>query len=95
MVKHHFYILPYISGCVTYEAVYDFHGELETHLSLHQGDVVNVHRKEDNGWWRGTAGDRTGWFPNSYVQAVLHGNIYILYAFTEKKLQNFWAVTEV
>ena len=75
--------------------MYDFPGELETHLSLHQGDVVNVHRKEDNGWWRGTAGDRTGWFPNSYVQAVLHGSIYILYAFTEKKTPKFWAVTGV
>lgn len=61
-----------LSGCVTYEAVYDFPGELETHLTLRRGDVVHVHRKEDNGWWRGTIGDKTGWFPNNYVQAVLH-----------------------
>ena len=63
-------------GCVTYEAMYDFPGELETHLTLHRGDVVQVHRKEDNGWWRGTVGDKTGWFPNGYVQAVLHGMIF-------------------
>ena len=65
----------YLPGCVTYEAVFDFPGELDTHLTLRQGDVVHVHRKEDNGWWRGTVADKTGWFPSNYVQAVLHGRL--------------------
>ena len=60
---------------MTYEAVFDFPGELDTHLTLRQGDVVHVHRKEDNGWWRGTVADKTGWFPSNYVQAVLHGRL--------------------
>ncbi|XP_060596196.1 uncharacterized protein LOC132750268 isoform X2 [Ruditapes philippinarum] len=57
-------------GCTTYEAVFDYKGELSTHLQLKQGDLVRVHRKEAAGWWRGTAGDQTGWFPSNYVQAA-------------------------
>ena len=38
-------------------------------------DVVHVYRKEDNGWWRGTVADKTGWFPSNYVQAILHGRL--------------------
>ena len=61
------------SGCTTYEAVFDYKGELSTHLQLKQGDLVRVHRKEAAGWWRGTVGDQTGWFPSNYVQAAPPG----------------------
>ena len=61
------------SGCTTYEAVFDFNAEQDTHLDLRQGDLVKVTRKEDNGWWRGTVNDRIGWFPSNYVQAAPQG----------------------
>ncbi|KAL4230549.1 Rho guanine nucleotide exchange factor 6 [Mactra antiquata] len=62
-------------GCTSYEAVFDFKAEQSTHLSLKQGDLVRVNRKETAGWWRGTVGDQTGWFPSNYVQPSLQDNI--------------------
>ncbi|XP_053398762.1 E3 ubiquitin-protein ligase SH3RF1-like isoform X2 [Mercenaria mercenaria] len=74
-------VLPDDIGCTTYEAVFDYKGELSTHLQLKQGDLVRVHRKEAAGWWRGTVGDQTGWFPSNYVQAAPPGKILLLYHF--------------
>lgn len=59
-----------VAGCTRYEAVFDFQGSHGNHLSLQQGDIVHVHRKEDTGWWRGTKGDQSGWFPSNYVQSA-------------------------
>ena len=61
------------AGLTTYEAVFDFPAEQDTHLNLQQGDLVKVTRKEDNGWWRGTVDNRIGWFPSNYVQAAPQG----------------------
>ncbi|XP_052796758.1 uncharacterized protein LOC128229111 isoform X2 [Mya arenaria] len=57
-------------GCTTYEAVFDFNGSHGNHLTLKQGDLVYVSRKEDNGWWQGSHGGMSGWFPSNYVQAA-------------------------
>lgn len=67
-----------LSGCTSYEAVFDFKAEQSTHLSLKQGDHVRVNRKETAGWWRGTVGDQTGWFPSNYVQPALQGLCFFL-----------------
>lgn len=53
--------------------MFDFQGSHGNHLSLQQGDIVYVQRKEDTGWWRGTKGDKSGWFPSNYVQSAPEG----------------------
>ena len=58
------------TGCTRYEAVFDFQGSHGNHLSFQQGDIVHVQRKEDTGWWRGSKGDKSGWFPSNYVQSA-------------------------
>ena len=43
-------------------------GYLKTHredLEIKEGDIVMVHQVFDEGWWLGTVGDRTGYFPGS------------------------------
>jgi len=30
--------------------------------------VITVTQKEDGGWWEGTLGEKTGWFPSNYVK---------------------------
>ncbi len=49
--------------------MYDFEGEQDSDLPLKQGDIITG-LKEDTGqegWWYGTIGDRSGYFPRDYV----------------------------
>lgn len=32
------------------------------------GDIITLTQREDGGWWEGTLGDKTGWFPSNYVK---------------------------
>ena len=41
-----------------------------SHLPLQMGRIVEVVEKSNNGWWRGTIDDDTGWFPASYVTKI-------------------------
>ena len=41
-----------------------------SHLPLQMGRIVEVLEKSNNGWWRGTIDDDTGWFPASYVTKI-------------------------
>lgn len=82
------------SGCTTYEAVFDYKGELSTHLQLKQGDLVRVHRKEAAGWWRGTVEDQTGWFPSNYVQPAPPGIVFFLQKSFCRLLYTVVSVTE-
>lgn len=38
-------------------------------LSLREGDIVKIYSKigGDQGWWKGEANGRIGWFPSTYV----------------------------
>lgn len=42
----------------------------EFELELNVGDIVYVHKKRDNGWYKGTHGrtGKTGLFPASFVE---------------------------
>lgn len=37
-------------------------------LCFKKGDKITVTQKDDEGWWEGTLGDKTGWFPSNYVK---------------------------
>lgn len=42
----------------------------EYELELHVGDIVSVHKKRENGWYKGThqRTGKTGLFPASFVE---------------------------
>jgi Rho guanine nucleotide exchange factor 7 len=37
-------------------------------LCFKKGDIITITQREDGGWWEGTIGDKTGWFPSNYVK---------------------------
>uniref|UniRef100_A0A8C8FW77 Vav 2 guanine nucleotide exchange factor n=1 Tax=Oncorhynchus tshawytscha TaxID=74940 RepID=A0A8C8FW77_ONCTS len=50
-------------------ARYNFAARDMRELSLREGDIVKIYSKigGDQGWWKGEANDRIGWFPSTYV----------------------------
>ncbi|CAF4343732.1 unnamed protein product [Rotaria sp. Silwood2] len=52
-----------------YEAIYSYEATDSSDLSFDVGDRIIV-LKCDGDWWTGQIGDRTGLFPNNYVQKV-------------------------
>lgn len=50
------------------QAEYSFRGENNDELNFDKGDVITVTQREDGGWWEGTLGEMTGWFPSNYVK---------------------------
>ncbi|RXM31851.1 Guanine nucleotide exchange factor VAV3 [Acipenser ruthenus] len=50
-------------------ARYDFSPRDMRELSLLEGDMVKIYTKTGaNGWWRGEANGKVGWFPSTYVE---------------------------
>ncbi|XP_068594406.1 guanine nucleotide exchange factor VAV3-like isoform X1 [Cebidichthys violaceus] len=49
-------------------ARYDFCSRDTRELSLLQGDIIKIHTKMSNGWWKGEINGRMGWFPSTYVE---------------------------
>uniref|UniRef100_A0A4W6E4Z3 E3 ubiquitin-protein ligase SH3RF1 n=1 Tax=Lates calcarifer TaxID=8187 RepID=A0A4W6E4Z3_LATCA len=51
---------------------HDFHTISEAELELKEGDIVFVHRKREDGWFKGTLqrNGRTGLFPGSFVDSI-------------------------
>ncbi|CAG5022015.1 unnamed protein product [Parnassius apollo] len=43
------------------------HGKNNDELCFKKGDIITVTQKEEGGWWEGTLGETTGWFPSNYV----------------------------
>ncbi|KAI4901501.1 hypothetical protein NFI96_012303, partial [Prochilodus magdalenae] len=50
-------------------ARYNFAARDMRELSLREGDIVRIYSKigGDQGWWKGEANGRIGWFPSTYV----------------------------
>uniref|UniRef100_A0A8B9LRR7 Vav 2 guanine nucleotide exchange factor n=1 Tax=Astyanax mexicanus TaxID=7994 RepID=A0A8B9LRR7_ASTMX len=51
-------------------ARYNFAARDMRELSLREGDIVKIYSKigGDQGWWKGEANGRIGWFPSTYVE---------------------------
>ncbi|XP_064420205.1 guanine nucleotide exchange factor VAV2 [Latimeria chalumnae] len=51
-------------------ARYNFAARDMRELSLREGDIVKIFSKigGDQGWWKGEANGRIGWFPSTYVE---------------------------
>eukprot|EP00118_Oscarella_pearsei_P007595 m.37746 g.37746 ORF g.37746 m.37746 type:complete len:1817 (+) comp32442_c0_seq2:33-5483(+) len=54
----------------TFEAIYDYAATHTDELTLAVGDRITVVERQDDGWWKGTSADKSGWFPASYVTPV-------------------------
>lgn len=46
----------------------DFEGEGCKQLSITKGDIVQVIRKDDSGWWMVSSKNKVGWVPQSYIR---------------------------
>ncbi|XP_077964929.1 E3 ubiquitin-protein ligase SH3RF1 isoform X2 [Gasterosteus aculeatus] len=58
--------------CERYRVVVSYPPQSEAELELKEGDVVFVHRKREDGWFKGTLqrNGRTGLFPGSFVDSI-------------------------
>ncbi|XP_055007379.1 rho guanine nucleotide exchange factor 7a isoform X1 [Boleophthalmus pectinirostris] len=52
------------------KARFNFQQTNEDELTFNKGDIINVTRQEEGGWWEGTLNGKTGWFPSNYVREV-------------------------
>ncbi|XP_033842711.1 rho guanine nucleotide exchange factor 7a isoform X3 [Periophthalmus magnuspinnatus] len=55
---------------VLVKARFNFQQTNEDELTFNKGDIINVTRQEEGGWWEGTLNGKTGWFPSNYVREV-------------------------
>ncbi|XP_078513657.1 rho guanine nucleotide exchange factor 7 isoform X4 [Lissotriton helveticus] len=51
-------------------AKFNFQQTNEDELSFSKGDIIHITRLEEGGWWEGTYGGKTGWFPSNYVREM-------------------------
>ncbi|XP_077368392.1 rho guanine nucleotide exchange factor 7b isoform X2 [Festucalex cinctus] len=60
------------SGCghFLFKARFPFQQTNEDELSFSKGDIINVSRQEEGGWWEGSLNGKTGWFPSNYVREL-------------------------
>ncbi|XP_017780992.1 PREDICTED: uncharacterized protein LOC108565852 [Nicrophorus vespilloides] len=52
------------------QALYSFKGTNNDELCFQKGDFITITQCPDGGWWEGTLGEITGWFPSNYVREV-------------------------
>ncbi|XP_062513670.1 uncharacterized protein LOC134189425 [Corticium candelabrum] len=56
---------------LTAKALYDFDMEdKEENLQFFKGDIIQVTKRNEGGWWEGRSGVKTGVFPASFVQVI-------------------------
>lgn len=62
---------PADSGTMgTCKALYDFTPEHQDELAFKEGNVLNIHTKQENGWWFGELDGHRGHFPSTYVVEI-------------------------
>ncbi|XP_058476231.1 nostrin [Solea solea] len=52
------------------KALYNFKPEQDDELTLKEGDILDIYKKEEKGWWFGKLNGRTGHFPSAYVEEL-------------------------
>jgi hypothetical protein len=51
--------------------LYDYPGEQEGDLCFHEGDmIVLLDSGDPSGWWEGSLGGTTGFFPSNFVEFI-------------------------
>ncbi|KZV69753.1 ras GEF [Peniophora sp. CONT] len=68
--------------------LYDFTSQDPGHLSFQKGEVLEVVKQENTGWWAAVRGDGTqvGWIPASYVRTIPDATAAKLYARQEDEV---------
>ncbi|XP_016984651.1 uncharacterized protein LOC108048472 isoform X1 [Drosophila rhopaloa] len=56
---------PILGRC---KALYSYSPKLYDELELSPGDIIEVHAKQDDGWWLGALRNHIGIFPATYVE---------------------------
>lgn len=56
------------ANALTVQALYSYKGTHNDELTFKRGDIITITQKVEGGWWEGTLGDITGWFPANYVK---------------------------
>ncbi|GBP94484.1 Nostrin [Eumeta japonica] len=51
-------------------AIYNYTPRLNDELTLSPGDIINIHEKQDDGWWSGDLNGSVGIFPATYVEEI-------------------------
>lgn len=61
----------FVSLSLRYRVVVPYPPQSEAEIELKEGDVVFVHKKREDGWYKGTLQrtGRTGLFPGSFVES--------------------------
>ncbi|XP_065909782.1 unconventional myosin-Ie-like [Dysidea avara] len=54
----------------TCKALWDYAAQDTDELTLREGDVVEILKKDPNGWWKGRLRGREGLFPSNYVEQM-------------------------
>ena len=52
------------------QAIYDYKANMYDELSIKYGDVINIHDKQEDGWWLGECDGKVGIFPATYVEVI-------------------------
>ena len=79
-------VVPSVGKC---RALYSYAANMYDELSIQPGDVINIHDKQEDGWWLGELAGTVGIFPATYVEEVwLICNVQKLYFF-------FFVVVEI
>ncbi|GAB0098975.1 hypothetical protein DMENIID0001_147910 [Sergentomyia squamirostris] len=52
------------------KAIYNYTPKLYDELELNPGDIIEIHVKQEDGWWLGALQDRVGIFPATYVEEI-------------------------
>lgn len=63
-------ITPELCSIGKCKALYNFTPEQDDELTLKEGDLLDIYRKEENGWWFGKLSGKTGHFPSTYVEEL-------------------------
>ena len=66
--NNHSKAVPSIGQC---RALYDFTANMYDELTIRQGDVINIHDKQEDGWWLGELKGQVGIFPATYVEDII------------------------
>ena len=58
-------VVPSVGKC---RALYSYAANMYDELSIQPGDVINIHDKQEDGWWLGELAGTVGIFPATYVE---------------------------
>ncbi|RKU48332.1 class II myosin [Coniochaeta pulveracea] len=53
------------------KVLYDFDGQKENELSIKAGQMIEIEKKENNGWWLAKTSAGSAWVPAAYVEEQL------------------------